>query len=284
MHRIRLLARQLQSVSTPPAHRRTLATMPSVPETMKALQIHSQGGLDVLAMHDIAVPKPKEDELLVKVEYAGVNYIDTYQRSGLYPLQLPFVLGNEAAGTVVQVGSGGTTGDVSVGDLVTAYCAGGAFAQYAAIPRSRSYKVAGNVNAKLAAAATLQGLTGEWGGKEERTLSTLTVWCVSSAWTLVKEAYPIQKGDWVLVHAAAGGVGLLLCQMASHLGAHVIGTTSTAEKAQLAKENGAEHIVNYTSESIVDKVLELTGGKGVQGIYDGVGKDTWEGGCCRRLR
>ena len=98
-----------------------------------------------------------------------------------------------------------------------------------------------------------------------------------TAWTLVKEAYPLKKGDWVLVHAAAGGVGLLLCQMAAHLGAHVIGTTSTPEKAQLAKDNGAEHIINYTKESIADKVMELTGGVGVQGIYDGVGKDTWEG-------
>jgi NADPH:quinone reductase-like Zn-dependent oxidoreductase len=97
-----------------------------------------------------------------------------------------------------------------------------------------------------------------------------------AAWTMVKEAYALKKGDWVLVHAAAGGVGLLLCQMASHLGAHVIGTTSTPEKAKLAKENGAEHIINYSKESIVDKVLELTGGNGVQGIYDGVGKDTWE--------
>lgn len=93
----------------------------------------------------------------------------------------------------------------------------------------------------------------------------------------MREAYEIKKGDWVLVHAAAGGVGLLLCQMASYLGAHVIGTTSTEEKAQLAKENGAEHIINYSKDSIVDKVLELTGGLGVQGIYDGVGKDTWEG-------
>jgi NADPH2:quinone reductase len=97
------------------------------------------------------------------------------------------------------------------------------------------------------------------------------------AWTLVKEAYPVQKGDYILVHAAAGGVGLLLCQMASYLGAHVIGTTSTPEKAKLAKENGAEYIIDYSKESIVDKVLELTGGNGVQGIYDGVGKDTWEG-------
>jgi NADPH2:quinone reductase len=98
-----------------------------------------------------------------------------------------------------------------------------------------------------------------------------------TALTLVRESYPLKKGDYVLVHAAAGGVGLLLCQMASHFGAHVIGTASTPEKAELAKQNGAEHVINYSKDSIVDKVLELTDGKGVQGIYDGVGKDTWEG-------
>lgn len=228
----------------------------SIPQTMKALRIQKQGGLDVLQIEDqVPVPKPATNEILLKTEWSGVNYIDTYQRSGLYKIDLPFILGNEPAGSVVAVGS--DVKDIQVGDAVAAYVGGGGFAEYRNVPRSKAAKLPKGVSTKEAAAALLQGLT---------------------AWTLLKEAYPVQKGDHVLVHAAAGGVGLLLCQMAKHLGAVVIGTTSTEEKAKLAKENGADHVVIYTQEreKLADKVLELTGGKGCEGIYDGVGKDTWE--------
>lgn len=278
MNRLRGLTRQLQGAtsltySSRPILSQRIARMSSISEKMQALQIQKQGGLEVLEIRDTSVPIPKESEVLIKVEYAGVNYIDTYQRSGLYKLEMPFVLGNEAAGTVIKSGSKVT--DVKEGSRVVAYCSGGGFAQYASVPRSRIYTIPNDVDTKLGAASVLQGLTGKLTAKPlMRSHLSNTA---SLAWTLVKEAYALKKGDWCLVHAAAGGVGLLLCQMASHLGARVIGTTSNAEKAQLAKNNGAEHVINYTKESIVDRIMELTEGRGVQGIYDGVGKDTWEG-------
>lgn len=256
--RLRSLTSQLipplaSAASSAPA--RTLSTMTSIPQTMKALQIHEQGGLDVLQIRDVPVPKPAANQVLMAVEAAGVNFIDTYQRSGLYKVQLPFILGNESAGSVAAVGEG--VKDIKVGDAVAAYSPGGAFANYVAVDRAKIAKVPQGVSTKDAATALLQGLT---------------------AWTLLREAYPVQKGDHILIHAAAGGTGLLLCQMAKHLGATVIGTTSTEEKAKLAKQNGADHIVLYTQEreKMADKILELTGGKGCEGIFDGVGKDTWE--------
>jgi NADPH2:quinone reductase len=135
--------------------------MSTIPQSMKALQIHSQGGLDVLAIHDTPVPKPKEDELLVKVEYAGVNYIDTYLRSGLYPREMPFILGNEPAGIVVQVGNEQKSKGINVGDQVAAYCGGGAFAEYVSLPRKSVFKLPNGFDLKLGAASVLQGLTGE---------------------------------------------------------------------------------------------------------------------------
>lgn len=222
---------------------------------MHALQIEKQGGPEVLRIAEVPTPKPERNQVLIKTEYSGVNFIDTYQRSGLYKVQLPFILGNESAGLVESVGE--DVKDIKAGDAVAAYSPGGGFATYAIADRSKVSKLPKEVSTRDGATALLQGLT---------------------AWTLVREAYPIKKGDHVLIHAAAGGTGLLLCQMAKHLGAIVIGTTSTEEKAKLAKENGADHIVIYTQEreKLADKVLELTGGKGCEGIFDGVGKDTWE--------
>ena len=181
---------------------------------------------------------------------------DSYLRSGLYPRETPMILGNEPAGEIVAVGSG-VGSSLKVGQRVTGYLAsGGGYGQYAALPAAKTIVLPDSVDTRTAAGIVLQGLT---------------------AWTLVREAYPVQRGDTVLVHAAAGGVGLLLCQMASHLGARVIGTASTQEKADLAKANGAHEVILYTQgENVVDKTLEFTDGKGVQGIYDGVGKDTWE--------
>jgi NADPH2:quinone reductase len=160
MQRIRLVARQLQSNIQ--SNRYQIARMSSIPQTMKALQIHSQGGLDVLAIHDIPVPKPKEDEVLVKVEHSGVNYIDTYLRGGLYPRDMPFILGNEPSGTVVEVGANQKSKGINVGDRITSYIGGGGFAEYVSVPRSKAFKLPDAVDTKLGAAATLQGLTGEF--------------------------------------------------------------------------------------------------------------------------
>lgn len=158
MQRISLITRQVQPSLS---FLGQAARMSTIPQSMNALQIHSQGGLDVLAMHDVPVPKPKSDELLVKVEYAGVNYIDTYLRSGLYPREMPFILGNEPAGTVVQVGSEEESRGIKVGDRVAAYCGGGGFAEYVSLPRKSLYKLPDSVDSRLGAAALLQGLTGE---------------------------------------------------------------------------------------------------------------------------
>ncbi|CAO1632854.1 unnamed protein product [Sympodiomycopsis kandeliae] len=243
-------------IASIPSIRFTSTMTSSIPKTVKALQIQSQGGLEVLKINEqVPLSPPTSNQVLIKTEYAGVNFIDTYMRSGLYKVTLPFILGNELAGVVASVGD--AVKDIEAGDKVSAYVGGGAFASYIAVDRSKVTKLSSDVSTKDAAAGLLQGLT---------------------AWTLLKESYPVQKGDTVLIHAAAGGVGLLLVQMAKHLGAKVIGTVSTEEKAQLAKQNGADHIIVYTQEreKLADKVLELTGGQGVQGIYDGVGKDTWE--------
>lgn len=232
-----------------------MSSAASIPAKMRAIQIQSQGGLEVIEQREVDTPKPASGQVLLKVDYAGVNYIDTYHRGGLYKINdFPYTLGQEAAGTVVAVADDVKGKGVDVGDKVATY-SGGAFAEYFAVPRSKVAKLDKQFDSKAGAASLLQGLT---------------------AWTLVREAYAVKKGDYILVHAAAGGVGLLLCQMGKHLGAHVIGTTSTPEKAELAKKNGAEFVVNYSEENTVDRVLELTGGKGVQAIFDGVGKDTWE--------
>lgn len=233
----------------------TMSTSTSIPSKMRAVQIMKQGGLDVLEDREADVPKPGPNDILIKVNKAGVNFIDTYQRSGLYKIEkFPYTLGQEAAGKVVAVGESQKGKGLEVGDRAITYF-GGSFAEYVSVPRARITKVPDAVNDTDAVASCVQGLT---------------------AWTLVRETYSVKKGDWVLVHAAAGGVGLLLCQMAKHLGAHVIGTTSSEEKAEEAKKNGAEHMINYAKENTVERVLEITNGQGVQAIFDGVGKDTWE--------
>ncbi|CEH15471.1 nad-binding protein [Ceraceosorus bombacis] len=230
----------------------------NIPERMRAIRVPETGEIDVISAQDIAVPEPGADEVLIKVSWAGVNYIDTYQRSGLYTLPLPFTAGMEAAGKVVKFGKDADDSSLKVGDAVAAYALG-AYAEYMTVKREKVVKLPDGVSEKDGATAILQGLT---------------------AWTLLHEAYQVKKGDAVLIHAAAGGVGLLLCQMASYLGATVIGTVSTEEKAALAKSNGASHVINSKSggAAVVDEVLKLTKGEGVQGIYDGVGKDTWEDG------
>ncbi|KAF9997107.1 NADPH:quinone reductase [Entomortierella chlamydospora] len=222
---------------------------------MNAVQIPKHGDSSILAYVPVPKPTPKPDQVLVKVAYAGVNFIDTYQRSGLYPQTLPFILGREGSGEVVEVGPE-AKGSFKVGDRV-AFLNPGGYAEYDAVSTLTLAKLPDAVSLEQGAALLLQGLT---------------------AWSLVRQAYKVEKGDWVLVHAAAGGVGLLLCQMCKLLGANVIGTTSTDAKAKLAKENGADYIVDYSNgyDSLIEKVNEVTGNKGVHVVYDGVGAATFD--------
>jgi NADPH2:quinone reductase len=221
---------------------------------MKAIRVHTPGGPEVLKYEDVSEPQPKPGEALVKVDAAGLNYIDVYQRSGLYKLDLPLTLGLEAGGTVTAVAPGVT--DVKVGDKVAYTGVPGAYAQVAAVPAARLVVLPQGVSTKQGAATMLQGMTAHY---------------------LATSTYPLKKGDTCLVHAAAGGVGLLLCQIAKLRGARVIGTVSTEEKAKLAREAGADETILYTKQDFAAEVKRLTGGKGLQVVYDSVGKDTWDG-------
>lgn len=201
------------------------------------------------------IPTPADDEVLVKNTYAGVNYVDTYFRSGLYKVpSMPHTLGREGEGHIVAVGSKVT--GFKVGDRVT-YLSPGSQAQFTAVPEIKLAHIPEHVKDGVAAAAMLQGLT---------------------ALTMIKESYPVKKGDTVLVHAAAGGVGLWLCQLLRTIGATTIATASTDEKLALAKENGADHVITYSTGSWKDRVLELTDGKGVAAVFDGVGQATFDDG------
>ncbi|CAO1635829.1 unnamed protein product [Parajaminaea phylloscopi] len=223
-----------------------------LPSATRSIRFHKTGGPEVLQLDETAVANLGPNDILIKSEWAGVNFIDTYFRSGLYNVPLPFTLGSEAAGIAVAVGE--NVQDIKVGDKVAAYI-NGSYSEIVLAPRARVAKLPSAVDTRTAAAIMLQALT---------------------AWGLLIESYPVQKGDWVLVHAAAGGVGVFLCQLASYLGAKVIGTVSTEEKAEFAKANGADEVILYTKEDFAERVNEITGGKGVAGIYDGVGKTTWE--------
>jgi len=221
---------------------------------MKAIRVHTPGGPEAMKLDDVPEPQPKAGEAIVKIDAAGLNYIDVYQRSGLYKLDMPLTLGLEAGGTVTAVGSGVT--DVKVGDKVAYTGVPGAYAQYAAVPAARLVVLPQGVSTKQGAAIMLQGMTAHY---------------------LACSTYPLKKGDACLVHAAAGGVGLILCQIARLRGARVIGTVSTDEKAKLAREAGADDTILYTKQDFAAEVKRITGGKGLQVVYDSVGKDTWEG-------
>jgi NADPH2:quinone reductase len=221
---------------------------------MKAIAIERNGGPDVLAVHDLPVPELKAGEALVKLEASGVNFIDTYQRSGLYKLpHFPFVLGSEGAGTVESIGDG--VENVAVGDRVAYAMVPGAYAEYAAVPAARLVKIPDGVSSRDAAALMLQGMTAHY---------------------LVNSTFPLEKGQIALVHAGAGGVGLLLTQLAKAKGATVITTVSTAEKAELSKKAGADHTIDYTQLDFAEEVRRLTDGAGAHVAYDSVGKTTWE--------
>jgi NADPH2:quinone reductase len=221
---------------------------------VKAIRVHAYGGPEVLSYEDVPEPRPRAGEALIALDAAGVNYIDIYQRTGAYNRALPFVPGLEGAGTVVAVGDG--AGDVRAGDRVAYTSAPGAYAHMACVPVRGLIPLPDDIDAALGAAVMLQGLTAHY---------------------LVHSTYPLKAGDWTLVHAAAGGVGLLLLQMAKRIGARVIGTVSTDAKAALAYEAGAEAVVIYTRQDFVAEVKRLTGGLGVPVVYDSVGQSTFEG-------
>ena len=219
---------------------------------MKAIRVHKTGGIEQLKLEEIPVPQPAENEILVKIHAAGVNFIDIYHRTGLYPLPLPFVPGLEAAGTVEAVGAG--VNDFSVGDRVAYSTQLGAYAEYAVVPAEKVVSVPDGVSLTDAAAVMLQGMTAHY---------------------LTHSTYPLQAGETALIHAAAGGVGLLLVQLAKKIGATVIGTVSTAEKEALAKNAGADYIIRYTETDFEAETMRLTGGRGVDVVYDSVGQATF---------
>jgi NADPH2:quinone reductase len=220
---------------------------------MKAVRVHKFGGPEALSHDEIAIPEPKAGEARVKIEAAGLNYIDIYQRSGLYPLATPFTLGMEGAGTVDKVGDG--VSEVKPGDRVAYAMIPGSYADYAIVPAARLAPLPPEIDAKTAAALMLQGMTAHY---------------------LTRSTYPLKKGETVLIHAAAGGVGLLLIQVAKQLGATVIGTVSTDAKAQLAREMGADAVILYTETDFLSEVKKMTAGRGVDVVYDSVGQSTFD--------
>jgi NADPH2:quinone reductase len=222
---------------------------------MKAIQIKKTGGPEVMELVDLPVPQPKPNEAVVKIQAAGVNFIDVYNREGRYKAELPLVLGQEGAGTVSAVGSDAR--GVAVGDRVAYTMTLGSYAEYAAVPAERLVKIPEGVSEREAAGAILQGMTAHY---------------------LVYDTYPLKKGETALVHAAAGGVGLLLVQMAHNIGARVIGTVSTEEKAKLAREAGADDVILYTQTDFEAETKRLMAGKGVDVVYDSVGKTTFDKG------
>ncbi len=219
-----------------------------------AMRIYENGGADKLRWEEVQVGAPGEGQVRVRNTAVGLNYVDTYQRSGLYPLPLPFTLGSEGAGVVEAVGP--KVKDLKVGDRVAYAGPLGAYAEVLLRPADRLVKIPAGVDDRTAAAMMLKGLTAHY---------------------LVRRTYRVKKGDTILMHAAAGGVGLILCQWAKALGATVIGTVGSDEKAALAKKAGCKHVIVTSRENFVERVKAITKGRGVPVVYDGVGKDTFMG-------
>jgi NADPH2:quinone reductase len=222
---------------------------------MKAIQLTQTGGPEVLNLVDIPTPKPKTNEVLVQIKAAGVNFVDIYFREGRYPAQLPLVLGQEAAGVVVETGS--DVKQIKTGDRVAYSAAPGAYAEYAAVPAHLLVKIPEKLDFEQAAAAMLQGMTAHY---------------------LCRSTYPLKRGETALIHAAAGGVGLLLVQMAHQIGARIIATVSSEEKAALARSAGADHVVLYTRSDFETETKKITANEGVHVVYDSVGKTTFDKG------
>ena len=220
----------------------------------KAVRYHKQGGPEVMQYEDVTVGEPAQGQVRIKHTAIGVNFVDTYQRSGLYPMQLPQVAGNEGAGVVEAVGAGVT--DLKAGDRVAYTGLPGSYCETRLVPADRMVKLPPGVSDEQAASMMLKGLTVHY---------------------LIFSTYAVQKGDTVLWHAAAGGVGLIACQWLKALGVTTIGTAGSEEKMALAKAHGAAHVINYSKDDFVKRVKEITGNKGVPVVYDGVGKATWDG-------
>jgi NADPH2:quinone reductase len=227
-----------------------------------AVRVHKLGGPEVLTYEDIEVGAPGPGQIRIRQHACGVNFIDTYFRSGLYPATLPFIPGNEAAGDVVAVGEG--VKDFKAGDRVTYNITHGGYAAERLLPADRAVKLPDEISDEQAAGMMLKGMTARY---------------------LLRRTFKVEKGTTLLMHAAAGGVGLIICQWASHLGATVIGTAGSKEKADLAKAHGCQHVILYREEDFVARVKEITGGKLCDVVYDGVGKDTFPGSldCLRPL-
>lgn len=217
-----------------------------------AIRIHQHGGPEVMKWEAVEVGSPGPGEVRLKHHAVGLNYIDTYHRSGLYKLSPPIVIGMEGAGEVVAVGA--NVAEFKVGDRVAYANPIGAYAEERLIPANRIVKLPAGIDYKTAAAMMLQGMTVRY---------------------LLRQTFIVGPGTVMLLHAAAGGIGLIACQWARHLGATVIGTTSSEEKAKLAKEHGCAHVINYKTEDFVKRVKEITGGRGVDVVYDSIGKDTY---------
>jgi NADPH:quinone reductase len=229
---------------------------------MKAIRVHTPGGPDALKYEDVPDPRPGTGQAVVKLGACGVNYVDVYFRTGQYKAALPLTVGLEGAGTVTAVGPG--VSDVKVGDRVAWTGVPGSYAQMTVVPADRLVKLPDGLSFTDGAAAMLQGMTAHY---------------------LVTSTYPLKSGDVCLVHAAAGGVGLLLCQMAKMRGATVIGTVSTDAKAALARSAGADHVILYTKQDFEAETKRITGGAGVHVVYDGVGASTFDKGFnCLRTR
>jgi len=229
---------------------------------MNAIQIQTTGGPEVLQLAELPIPVPGPGQVLIRVEAVGVNFIEIYFRKGQYKATMPLVPGSEAAGTIEEMGSGVT--GFKPGEMVASVGVLGSYAEYALVPAAQLVKVPAGLSPEQAAAAMLQGMTAHY---------------------LAHSTYALKAGDTALVHAGAGGVGLLLTQMASKIGARVITTVSTKEKAELSREAGAAEVILYTEQDFVAEAKRLTGGKGVDVVYDSVGKTTFEGSLnCLRPR
>ncbi|RTL71774.1 MAG: quinone oxidoreductase [Hyphomicrobiales bacterium] len=220
----------------------------------QVVRIHEHGGPEVLKVEEMDVGEPGPGQVKLRQRAIGVNYIDTYQRSGLYKMPLPFVAGSEGAGDVIAVGPGVT--DFKVGDRGAYAGAIGGYASERLMPADRLVKLPDSIDYNTAAAMMLQGMTVRY---------------------LLRQTYKVGPGTTLLMHAAAGGIGLIACQWAKHLGATIIGTASTPDKLELAKAHGATHMINYKTEDWVKRVKEITGGAGCDVVYDAVGKDTYPG-------
>jgi len=220
---------------------------------MKAIRVESPGAPEVLKLAEMPTPQPGAGQALVRIEAVGVNFIDIYQRMGLYKMPLPFIPGQEGAGVVEAIGPG--VSEVKAGDRVAWAGPVGSYASHQVIPAAKLVPVPARLETKRAAAAMLQGMTAHY---------------------LVNDTFPLRPGHACLIHAAAGGVGQLFCQMARRAGAQVIGTAGSPEKVKLAKEAGAHECIDYRAQDFEAEVKRVTGGAGVHVVYDSVGKDTWE--------